>query len=344
MAVTSGDTLSGGLRAAVFAVIMSFGFAASAQEADQDPKKITGPDECAECHKHENTVWKASTHFKTFRVMPRSKESKKITKKMKIKRVKADSLCLTCHFTEKKLKNKKRPKVIAGISCESCHSAGKDWLKLHAEFSGNKKKEQETKAQAAKRWKDSEKLGMIRPKQLYKLAKNCYSCHVVPQEKLVNVGGHPAGSKFELVSWSQGEVRHNLWYTDGKKNSLASKSRKRMMYIVGVAVELETALRAVGKATKKKTYAVKMAKRAAAARKRMAAVAKALPKVKQLSNMAKIGKSAKLKLNNDKALSKAADKIAKEILSLTAKYNGKKFAAIDKMIPGKDKYKGKPAK
>ena len=185
---------------------------------------------------------------------------------------------------------------------------------------------------------------MIRPRQLYKLAKNCYSCHVVPQEKLVNVGGHPAGSKFELVSWSQGEVRHNLWYTDGKKNSKASASRKRMMYIVGVAVELETALRAVGKATKKKSYAVKMAKRAAKARKRMARVAKALPKVKQLKNIAIIGKKAKLKLNNDKALSKAADKIAKQILSLMTKYNGKKFAAIDKMIPGQDKYKGKPPK
>ena len=58
----------------------------------------------------------------------------------------------------------------------------------------------------------------------------------------------------------------------------------------------------------------------------------------------KIGKSAKLKLNNDKALSKAADKIAKQVLSLMTKYNGKKFAAIDKMIPGPDKYKGKPPK
>ena len=344
MAVTCGRTLSGVMRAVILAAAMSFGFAASAQESDRDPAKITGPDECAECHKHENTVWKASTHFKTFRVMPRSKESKKITKKMKIKRVKSDSLCLTCHFTNQKKKNKKRPKAISGISCESCHSAGEDYLKLHSEFSGNKKKEQESKAQAKSRWKKSEAVGMIRPRQLYKLAKNCYSCHVVPQEKLVNVGGHPAGSKFELVSWSQGEVRHNLWYTDGKKNSKASASRKRMMYIVGVAVELETALRAVGKATKKKSYAVKMAKRAAKARKRMARVAKALPKVKQLKNIAIIGKKAKLKLNNDKALSKAADKIAKQILSLMTKYNGKKFAAIDKMIPGQDKYKGKPPK
>ncbi|MGI9412385.1 MAG: multiheme c-type cytochrome [Hyphomicrobiales bacterium] len=346
MAMFQGRMLVGALKVIMLSAVVSIWAAQAALAqtgtADRDPTKITGPDECAECHKHENTVWKATHHFKTFRAMPRSKESKKITKKMKIKRVKSESLCLTCHFTNQK--KKKRTKAISGISCESCHSAGEDWLKVHAEFSGNKKKELESKAQARSRWKKSEAAGMIRPRQLYKLAKNCYSCHVVPQEKLVNVGGHPAGSKFELVSWSQGEVRHNLWYSDGKKNSKASSSRKRMMYIVGVAVELETALRAVGKATKKKTYAVKMAKRAAAARKRMAAVAKALPKVKQLRNIVKAGKSAKLKLKNDAALSAAADKVAKEILSLTAKYNGSKFAAIDKMIPGPDKYKGKPAK
>ena len=97
---------------------------------------------------------------------------------------------------------------------------------------------------------------MIRPKAMYTLAKNCYGCHVVPREKLVNVGGHPAGSKFELVSWSQGEIRHNLWYGNGKDNKLASAKRKRLMFVVGLVVELETALRAVGKATQKKSYAV----------------------------------------------------------------------------------------
>ena len=38
----------------------------------------------------------------------------------------------------------------------------------------------------------------------------------VPEERLVNVGGHTAGSAFELVSWSQGEVRHNLQKSAGK--------------------------------------------------------------------------------------------------------------------------------
>ena len=314
----------------------------SASATDRSPKKMEGPEECAECHRDEATIWRETHHHNTFREMPRSEDAEKIAKKMKIKRIKSESLCLTCHFT-----NQTKGKVtepIAGISCEMCHSAGKDWIKLHAEFSGNKKKENETKKQAALRWKKSEKLGMIRPRQLYKLAKNCYGCHVVPQEKLVNVGGHTPGSKFELVSWSQGEVRHNVWYTEGKENKKATAARKRMMYIIGIIVEYETAIRAVGKATKKADYAIKMAKRAAKARKKLKLIAKALPKVPELKKILKIAKSAKLKLNSEAVLTEAADRIAVEATSLSFKYNGSKFAKVDSLIPGPKKYKGKPAK
>lgn len=310
--------------------------------ADSDPGKITGPNECAECHKHEATVWKATHHFSTFRNMPRSKEAREIARKMGIKRIKSKSLCLSCHFTTKIVKS--RPKPIAGISCERCHGDGGDYLKIHAEFSGKKKKQDETKAQALARWRKSVAAGMIRPGALYKLAKNCYGCHVVPRERLVNIGGHPAGSAFELVSWSQGEVRHNLWYSNGRTNAKASAGRKRLMYVVGLAVELETALRAVAVATKKKAYAIKMARRAAAARKRIAIVSKTLPRVPQLGKIVVLGSSAGLKLNNNAALTKAADGIAVETLSIVNSYDGGTFAGIDALIPAPGKYKGKPAK
>ena len=173
---------------------------------------------------------------------------------MGVRRIKSESLCLNCHFTVQQKDNKEEP--IAGISCESCHSAGKDWIKVHSGYSG-KKAETETKAEAATRWKLAESKGMIRPSSLYRLAKNCYSCHVVPREDLVNKGGHRAGSAFELVSWSQGEVRHNTWHSKGKENVPASAARKRMLYLVGLGVELETALRAVGKATVQKALCVR---------------------------------------------------------------------------------------
>ncbi len=75
----------------------------------------------------------------------------------------------------------------------------------------------------------------------------------------MNKGGHKPGSSFDLVSWSQGEVRHNTWYSQGKENVAADAARKRMLYLVGLGVELETGLRAIGKATARKTYAFEMA-------------------------------------------------------------------------------------
>ena len=181
---------------------------------------------------------------------------------------------------------------------------------------------------------------MIRPRALYQLAKNCYGCHVVPQEDLVNKGGHRAGSAFELVSWSQGEVRHNTWYSKGKDNVLASAARKRMLYLVGLGVELETALRAVGKATVRNVYAFEMAKRADRARKQLANAAKAIPNVPEIAKMVELGQSAGLKLNNERPLTAAADGVSQQLIIITEKYDGSTMAGLDGMIPGPDKYKG----
>lgn len=302
-------------------------------------EKVKGPDECAECHKKETENWKDTHHYKTFSALPRSDDAKVITDKLGLKRIKSESVCLSCHFTSKLRKGK--PKPIAGITCESCHNAGADWMKRHSEFSG-KKKETESEAEAQKRWADAEASGMIRPHMLYDLAKNCYSCHVVPQEELVNKGGHTAGSKFELVSWSQGEVRHNTWHNGGKENRAADAERKRMMYAVGLAVELEESLRAVGKSTQPARYAVAMAKRAHAARKKLREAAKTLP-MPEFMEMLRAAHTANLKLNNGPNLEAAADRIAAAARQLVDNHDGTQLAAIDGLIPGPDKYKGKPS-
>ena len=306
-----------------------------------EPAKTVGPNACAECHKQEAEAWTLTHHFKTFRDMPRNKDANGIADKLGMKRVKSEPLCLTCHFTVQQKDGREEP--VAGISCESCHSSGADWVKGHGGYSGKTEKT-ETKEEADARWKLADSKGMIRPRDLYALAKNCYSCHVVPQEKLVNVGGHTAGSKFELVSWSQGEVLHNTWYSKGKENVAANAARKRMLYLVGLGVELETALRAVGQSTARKTYAFEMAKRADQARKQLAAAAKAAANVPELKTIVQLGYSAGLKLNNDRALTAAADGISKQVASLTEKYDGSTLAAIDNLIPGPDKIKGTPRK
>jgi Cytochrome c554 and c-prime len=304
-----------------------------------DPAKTVGPNACAECHKQETEAWKASHHFKTFNDMPRNKEANEIAKKMGVRRVKSESLCLTCHFTVQQKNGKDEP--VAGVSCESCHSAGADWIKVHSEFSGKTEKT-ESKAEEEARWKLADSKGMIRPYSLYRLATNCYGCHVVPQEKLVNVGGHTAGSAFELLSWSQGEVRHTTWYTKGKENVPADAARKRMLYLVGLGVELETGIRAVSNATARQPYAFAMAKRVDAARKKLAAAAKAAPEVPELKKLVEYAYSAGLKLNNKPALTAAADGVSKQLTSLTEKYDGSKMAGVDALLPGPDKFKGAP--
>jgi Cytochrome c554 and c-prime len=315
---------------------MIFGIAADAAVAS-DPAKTVGPNACAECHKQEVEAWKSTHHFKTFREMPRKTEANEIADKMGVRRIKSESLCLNCHFTVQQKNNKEEP--IAGISCESCHGAGQDWIKVHSGFSG-KKEQTETKAEEEARWKLADSKGMIRPRSLYQLAKNCYGCHVVPQEDLVNKGGHRAGSDFELVSWSQGEVLHNTWYSKGKDNVPASAARKRMLYLVGLGVELETALRAVGKATVRKPYAFEMAARADRARKQLAAAAKAAPNVPEIAKMVEFAYSAGLKLNNERFLTAAADGVSTLLASITEKYDGSTLAGLDGLIPGPDKFKG----
>ena len=311
---------------------------ASGSTIASDGAKIVGPNACAECHKQEAEAWKGSHHFKTFREMPRRKEANQIAEKMGVQRIRSEGICLGCHYTVQQKDNSKQP--VAGISCESCHSAGEDWIKVHSQFSGKTEKT-ETKAEKDARLKLADSKGMIRPSAIYQLTKNCYSCHVVPQEDLVNKGGHPAGSAFEMVSWSQGEVRHNTWHSKGKENVQASAARKRMLYLVGLGVELETALRAVGKSTVRRTYAFAMAKRADNARKQLAAAAKAAPGVPEIAKLVEFGHSAGLKLNNERYLAAAADGVAKTLATISEKYDGSTMAGLDSLIPGADKFKGK---
>ncbi len=178
---------------------------------------------------------------------------------------------------------------------------------------------------------------MIRPSNLYDLAANCYSCHTVPNEKLVNVGGHPAGSKFELVRWSQGEVRHNVWYSDD--NTEASLERRRELYIIGKMLDFEYALRGVAKATEGAEYAKAMAKRA----QRGLAFLKKIDETvddTQLSAIIAAGATAKLKLNNEDQLLSVADKVAGLAKEFASNGQGANLAGVDGLLPTDDKYKG----
>lgn len=333
-----------GLRASVRfgiagATLLLAGSAAPALGAP-DPQKVVGPLACAECHKSEAEIWQGTHHFKTFNALPRNPKAQEIGQKMGTSRLKTDSLCVNCHFTS--MVKDGQVQAVAGISCESCHGAGRDYIKVHSSFSG-KKKETESPAEAQQRWAAAEAAGMIRTQNLFAIAKNCYTCHIVPQENLVNVGGHQAGSPFELLSWSQGEIRHNTWYNGGRGNAEAPLPTKRKLYVVGAAVELEESLRAVGKATQNGTYAVTMAQRAQAAAQRLSAINQALH-LPETEDMMRVAATAKLRLNNNAELTSIADRIVADTRQFVARHDGNALGAIDSMMPGPAQYKGRPVR
>jgi len=310
--------------------------------AGPDPAKVIGPDECGECHKAEVNVWRKTHHYTTFQELPRKDKAREIADKMDVRRLKSESLCLKCHFTEM-TKDDGSTDTIAGIGCESCHGGAKDWNKIHSDYGGKDvKRDSEAPEHRTQRIAASRAAGMIQPSMLYDWANNCYSCHTVPEEKLVNVGGHTAGSKFELVTWTQGEIRHNVWYTDAKSNPEASQEQKRLMLVVGQMLDLEHALRGVAKATERADYAVAMAGRAKAAAQRIKQISEAQT-TPEIDAVLAVAGSVELKLGNADQLTAAADKIGEQARALAANNDGSALAGLDGLIPGADQYKGTPS-
>lgn len=317
----------------IFSVLI---FCTTRSDADAvDPAKILGVNACIECHGHEvqKPAWEKSAHFKTFRELPRSDKSKEMCDKLGIRMIRRDPLCQSCHFTVKMVKDK--PRAISGISCESCHGAARDWIDIHNKISESKNPEEKEQNMA-----DSEKNGMIRPRHnMYLAAKKCFECHVVLEEKLVNEVGHPAGSDIELVAWTLGEVRHNLLYTEGKENTDESAELKRVMYVVGLMLDLEFSLRGLAVATANGNYIDAMEKRLKNARSKIIEIDEKMSIEEVKTTLDVIG-SVELKSDNESTLIKVADKIADAAQKFSKGRDGTKLGAIDVLVPGKEQYKG----
>ena len=191
----------------------------------------------------------------------------------------------------------------------------------------------------AKRVKDSIAQGMNNPHNIYLIARQCYDCHTVPNEKLVNVGGHLAGSQdFELVAWSQGMVRHNFVRTGGTTNATLSPEDLRVMYVVGVLTDLEYSLRAVAAATDKATFGVTSAQRAARMKKRLHEIQK-LVNDPLLQPALDAVATVELRLGNKEAIIAAADAVGKAAYEFAEQADGKRLAAIDPLLPQPSQYK-----
>ncbi len=290
-----------------------------------NPANVLGNASCIKCHASEQAIWEATPHARTFDELHRRPEAAQIASRLGIESIKHSGRCVACHYTQQPTLDPNAVTnvslggfssdisfhAIAGISCESCHGAARNWLETHHDYGGpGLTRETESPVHRAERIAQSVSLGMRNPRNVYLVAQSCYRCHTTGDEELVNVGGHSAGSlDFELVSWSQGTVRHNFVGTDGKQNLASTPHRLRFMFVAGLIADIEASLRAVATATEKSTYATTVAKRAARAGARLRSVSEKVNDAR-LAEAVAIIDSIKIKLNNAVQLEAAANKLA----------------------------------
>ena len=231
-------------------VVAGSGLSASAAPFNQGEAK------CFDCHKAEDTVWKATKHATSFREIHRKPEVKNIiTAAGGDANMRRNEVCTACHFTMVQANASARPAATTGPSCESCHGASSDWMALHNDYGGpTAKRETETPANKAQRKQKSIAAGMIRPDMLYDIAGNCLSCHglarpgIAPETiaKMIDAG-HAAGSSFELVRYLEGTVRHRFYPPDVTKNSEMTPAEKARMFVTGHAAALVNGASVAGK-------------------------------------------------------------------------------------------------
>jgi len=302
-----------------------------------DPKKVLTAAECAKCHAPETEVWKGTPHFRTFDALHRTARAKEIAAKMGVSSIKRSEVCAGCHYTQQDQDG--TLKTVSGISCESCHGAARDWIVLHNNYGGSGvTRLQETAEHRQQRLRSSIEAGMRNPTNLYLVARSCLACHTAPNEKLINVGGHSAGSAdFNLVAWSQGKVRHNF-LTSGGRNAPSPPERLRVMYVVGLVADLEFSTRATGEATEKAKYGLTAAQRAVDAALKLNDIQQQLQHP-LLAEVIDAFAQAELRTNNADALNAVADRICQAGTLLADQLDGSQLGFLDAQLPPPSTYK-----
>lgn len=159
-------------------------------------------------------------------------------------------------------------------------------------------------------------------------------CHNVTDEELVNVGGHRlGGADFEMVSWSQGLMRHRFISGGGERNAPNTNQRLAMIFVSGMIADLEFSLRATANATTNGDFGKQSAQRALTAAKRLASVYQKAP-LPELKQIIEAFQNVQLKTNNKAALTLAADSIRAQGLRFGANRDGSQLVnAIGEYIP-----------
>jgi hypothetical protein len=302
-----------------------------------DPAKVVGSAACAKCHPSEVRTWEATPHCLCYDELHRKPEAKAITDRLGLRSVKRNDTCVRCHYTRKD--DGGRVRVDSGVSCESCHGPALDWIEVHAEYGPGVTRQTESSEHRAQRRAAAIALGMNNPSNVYLIARQCLDCHTTPNEDLVDVGLHPAGSaQFDFVAWSQGMVRHNFVRSDGVANDPSPPERLRVMHVVGVMADLEYSLRAVGKASQAGLFAKTAAERAARRKQALWDLQRRVDHPLLVPTLAAVSE-VELKLGNGEAIRAAADAVGEAAYRFAQEADGGALGAIDPLLPNASQYK-----
>lgn len=310
-----------------------------------DPERLVEPlvESCGDCHRAESDVWQRTAHATSFDDLHRKQRAIEIAEALDTPLVKRNSVCLRCHYTAVAVEANGvlELRAGAGVSCQSCHGAARDWINVHndygiAESDARGARTLETPEHRATRITRSKAQGMLRPSELYAVAATCYECHIVSIEALVNRTSHRSGSsEFELVNWSQGAMRHNFLESyltgDGTENAQRSTQWRRMMYVLGRALEVEFSIRALAVATQNGRYfrALKTRIDGAVRSLELIYASEQIPEVYEILDTVS---GLELDLGNTGPLLRAADRVSATARRFTMTHDGAGFVGLDTMI------------
>lgn len=317
----------GAINAMLLVAVLTTGESGAALDAS----RIVGPEKCAQCHKAEYKVWQTTTHSTMYTILHKKEVARSIADAMGVRTIKTDSVCIACHFTPVPLSGKTT--ATAGVSCESCHGPARDWIHIHNDLGGFTP-ETEPAEHKKNRLAAAVKAGMLPPtgETLFELLGNCYGCHTVPNEDLVNTAGHSTGGSFDVLQRVD-SIRHNFLDAKGLTNAELSASDKRRIYLLGAIHELRASLRNATMATKDGRFSKESARRVKAALDDIKAIQDVLP-LPELQEMILAAKGLALRPGNASELQHAYNKISTAGKNVVVSYDGRRLAGLQSLLDG----------
>jgi hypothetical protein len=288
---------------------------------------------CGDCHRLEWDRWKKTKHATGFDSLQRSPMAQEVLDSMGFRSAKRQGApCMQCHFTAGP-----GGTAVTGVSCESCHGPARDWQNVHQPFEdGAKDWASETPAGKQKRLTTSQANGMLSPAtDLYAVAANCFDCHTVPMERLVNRARHSAGTAdFDLVNGVD-SIRHNfIDHARTGTNRPMTVERARVMFVVGRILAVEYSLRGIaGATTDSGKYFKQMLTRRAQAVRRLEELVRVVS-IEGVSEVLRVGTTVRPNSRNRAELVIAAEQIRGIGQRFAATTTGSTLAALDPFLRG----------